>query len=79
MTELTDEQIAREEKFLEGIPRLNIGALFLPPIWGPAHGMWAAKAYRTSLSENDVKTRPDSKIAARVGASERFLSLKIMA
>ena len=35
MTELTDEQIAREEKFLEGIPRLNIGALFLPPIWAP--------------------------------------------
>ncbi len=42
MAELTDEQIAREEKFLEGIPRLNVGALFLPPIWGPAHGMWAA-------------------------------------
>lgn len=41
MTELTDEQIAREERFLEGIPRVNIGALFLPPIWGPAHGMWA--------------------------------------
>lgn len=41
MTELTDEQIAREERFLEGIPRLNIGALFLPPIWGPVHGMWA--------------------------------------
>lgn len=41
MTELTDEQIAREERFLEGIPRLNVGALFLPPIWGPAHGMWA--------------------------------------
>lgn len=41
MTELTDEQIAREERFLEGMPRLNIGALFLPPIWGPAHGMWA--------------------------------------
>ena len=40
MTELTDEQIAREEKFLEGIPRLNIGALFLPPIWGPAHAIW---------------------------------------
>ena len=39
---MTDEQIAREEKFLEGIPRLNVGALFLPPIWGPAHGMWAA-------------------------------------
>lgn len=41
MAELTDEQIAQEEKFLEGIPRLNIGALFLPPIWGPAHGIWA--------------------------------------
>ena len=40
--ELTDEEIAREEKFLKGIPRVNIGALFLPPIWGPAHGMWAA-------------------------------------
>ena len=40
--ELTDEEIAREKKFLEGVPRVNIGALFLPPIWGPAHGMWAA-------------------------------------
>lgn len=39
--ELTDEQIAREEEFLSGIPLLNIGAFFLPPIWGPAHGMWA--------------------------------------
>ncbi|MEG2747326.1 MAG: viscotoxin-A3 [Gordonibacter sp.] len=39
---LTDEQIANEERFLEGIPRLNIGALFLPPIWGPAHGFWAS-------------------------------------
>lgn len=40
--ELTDEEIAREKKFLKGVPRVNIGALFLPPIWGPAHGMWAA-------------------------------------
>ena len=40
MAELTDEQIAAEERFLEGIPRWNIGALFLPPIWGPAHGFW---------------------------------------
>lgn len=39
--ELTDEQIAREEEFLSGVPFLNIGAFFLPPIWGPAHGMWA--------------------------------------
>ena len=40
MAELTDEQIAQEEKFLKGIPRVNVGALFLPPIWGPAHGIW---------------------------------------
>lgn len=39
--ELTDQQIAREEEFLSGVPFLNIGAFFLPPIWGPAHGMWA--------------------------------------
>ena len=26
---------------MEGIPRLNIGALFLPPVWGPGHGIWA--------------------------------------
>lgn len=38
---LTDEQIAQEQAFLSGIPRINIGALFLPPIWGPAHGFWA--------------------------------------
>ena len=39
---LTDEQIAEEEKFLAGLPRVNLGALFLAPVWGPAHGMWAA-------------------------------------
>ncbi|MEC4183721.1 viscotoxin-A3 [Adlercreutzia sp. R21] len=39
---LTDEQIAAEEKFLKGLPRVNLGALFLAPVWGPAHGMWAA-------------------------------------
>ena len=27
--------------FLQGVPRVNIGALFMPPIWGAAHGMWA--------------------------------------
>ncbi len=41
MAELTDEQIAQEDEFLKDVPRLNIGALFLPPIWGPAHGIWA--------------------------------------
>lgn len=39
---LTDEQIAAEEKFLRGLPRVNWGAFFLAPVWGPAHGMWAA-------------------------------------
>lgn len=39
---LTDEQVAREKEFLKGLPRLNIAALFLPPVWGPAHGFWAA-------------------------------------
>ncbi len=37
---LSDKEIAQERAFLEGIPRVNIGALLLPPIWGPAHGFW---------------------------------------
>ena len=40
MAELTDEQIAEEEKFMKGLPRVNIGALIMPGIWGPAHGFW---------------------------------------
>ena len=40
MAELTDEQIANEEVFLEGLPRMNIGAFLMPGIWGPAHGFW---------------------------------------
>ena len=39
--QLTDAQIAEEEKFLEGLLPVNIGAFFMPGIWGPAHGMWA--------------------------------------
>ncbi len=38
---ITEEQYAAEERLLEGVPRINIGALFMPPIWGPAHGIWA--------------------------------------
>lgn len=26
---------------LAQLPKLSIGALFMPPIWGPAHGIWA--------------------------------------
>lgn len=36
----TDEEVAREAALLEGVPFLNVGALLLPPIWGPAHGQW---------------------------------------
>ena len=42
MAGLTDEQIAEEEKFLRGLPRVNVGALLLAPVWGPAHWMWPA-------------------------------------
>lgn len=42
MAELTDKQIAAEKKFLQGIPRFNVGAFVMPAIWGPAHGIWAA-------------------------------------
>ncbi len=47
---LTDEQIAQEEKFLAGMPRFNIAAFLLPPVWGPAHGMWAAIVFTRSGS-----------------------------
>jgi len=29
------------EEYLEGMPAVNIGALVMPPIWGPAKGIWA--------------------------------------
>lgn len=45
MNELTDEQIREEEKFLKGLPRFNVGAFFMPPIWGPAHGIWITILY----------------------------------
>lgn len=40
MAGLTDEQVEREEAFMKGLPRVNVGALLMPPIWGPAHGFW---------------------------------------
>ncbi len=39
--ELTQEQMENEDEFLKGLPRFNVGAFFLPPIWGFGHGMWA--------------------------------------
>lgn len=38
---LTDKQIKQEQEFLKGIPRVNLAAFLLPPIWGPVHGFWA--------------------------------------
>lgn len=43
--ELTDEQIRAEEKFLKGVPRVNIAAFLMPAIWGPAHGIWVTILY----------------------------------
>ena len=30
---------------MQGLPRLNVGAFFMPPIWGPAHGFWITILY----------------------------------
>lgn len=38
---ITDKEYAAESRLLEGVPRVNVGALLIPPIWGPAHGIWA--------------------------------------
>ncbi len=47
--ELTDEQIRREEAFMRGLPRVNLGALFMPPVWGPVHGFWATILYYPAM------------------------------
>lgn len=45
MTQLTDEQIAAEKEFMKGLPRFNVAAFLLPPVWGPAHGLWVTILY----------------------------------
>lgn len=45
VSELSDEQIRAEERFLKGVPRVNIGAFLMPAIWGPAHGIWVTILY----------------------------------
>ena len=42
MAAISKEEYAAEERFLRGLPRVNLGALLLPPIWGPAHGIWVS-------------------------------------
>ena len=39
------EEVPIEEVDLSGLPPLNLGALFMPPIWGPAHGIWITILY----------------------------------
>ncbi len=34
-----------QEKIMDGLPAINIGALFMPPIWGAANGIWLAILY----------------------------------
>ncbi len=45
MAGLSDEEVKREEAFMKGLPRVNVGALLMPPIWGPAHGFWVTVLY----------------------------------
>lgn len=42
MSETKQEKKERQyrEELLEGIPTINLAALFMPPIWGPAQGIW---------------------------------------
>ncbi|MBR5259124.1 MAG: viscotoxin-A3 [Eggerthellaceae bacterium] len=42
---LTDKQIKQEEEFLKGVPRFNLAAFLLPPLWGPVYGFWITILY----------------------------------
>lgn len=42
---MTDAQIKQEEQFMKGLPRFNVGAFLMPPIWGPVHGFWITILY----------------------------------
>ena len=41
----TNTEVSVEEVSLKGLPPINLGALFMPPIWGPAHGIWITILY----------------------------------
>lgn len=45
MATLTEEQIKEEDKFLAGLPRFNLAAFLIPPIWGFANGFWVTILY----------------------------------
>ncbi len=39
------KEVSIEEISLEGLPPVNLGAMLMPPIWGPAHGIWITILY----------------------------------
>ena len=42
----SDEQEQKYRKeLMKGLPPINLGALFMPPIWGPANGIWITILY----------------------------------
>jgi len=43
--DLSDELIEKERQMMEGIMPISIGALILPMLWGPAHGIWITILY----------------------------------
>ena len=61
MTELTDEQVRAEEEFLQGLPRFNLAAFLIPPVWGPVHGFWVTILFYPAwvLIDNVIYTAID--------------------
>lgn len=44
-TPLSEDERIDPQSIMEGLPPVNWGALFMPPIWGPAHGIWITILY----------------------------------
>ena len=42
LSELSEDHPLVPEIDYSGLPRMNWGALFMPAVWGPAHGQWIA-------------------------------------
>ncbi len=39
------QEKAYREELMKGLLPINLGALFMPPIWGPANGIWITILY----------------------------------
>lgn len=33
------------DELVPRLPRFNVGAMLVPPLWGPAHGLWAGAMF----------------------------------